>query len=196
MQNLTSSKISNLKKLSLGLAACGAVVVTAYAAVTFNSATGSGFVGKGDLQTPWGWNDPTLQANAAGIEFYYATSSTSSYSAVCEFTTGEGTRGQRTHEVTHRQDVVAAVNSAVAYEARKNSQGKVTGFNLTGFGATTTTSSGSVPVVGGPCPGNEGHDGVWTSVTLLSASSTGGGLFATSPAAPAGTSPLLIWSAP
>ena len=196
MQNLNSSKISNIKKLSLGAAACAAVTVAAYATVTYNLATGVGFVGKGDLQTPWGWNNAALQANAEGVDFYYAASSTNSYSAVCEFTTGEGTPGQRTHQVTHKTDVVAAVNASVAHETRKNGPGMVTGFNLTGLGATTTTSSGTIPVVGDPCPGNEGHDGIWTSVTLLSASSTGGGLFATSPAAPAGTSPLLIWSAP
>lgn len=196
MRNTKSSHVTKLLKYSVGAAVCAAATVVAYAAVTFDPATGLGFVGKGDLQTPWGWNDAKLQNSAAGVSFYYHTYQTGSYSAVCTFTTGEGTRGERTHNVAHSKDVVGSIESTVLHDARKNSQGKVTGFNLTGLGTgTSTVSSGSIPVVGEPCPGNQGHDGVWTSVTALS-STSGGGLYAVSADAPVGSSPLLIWSAP
>lgn len=199
MRTNSSSRSAKLLKVSLGVIGCAAASVVAYAAVTFNPSTGIGFVGKGDLQTPWGWNNSKLQTCGAGVRFYYHTEQSATYSAVCEFTTGEGTRGAKTHLVTHKIDRVNSVNNTVNYDTRKNSQGAITGFNLTGLGAASTVvATGEVPVVGGPCPGNQGHDGVWTSVELLSstAATSGGGLYATSDDAPAGGSPLLIWSAP
>jgi hypothetical protein len=146
------------------LVAAGAV----YATVTFDPATGKGFVGKGDVQLAFGWNDAQLQKNASGVSFTYDRTDT--YEAVCTFITGEGTRGEQTHNVTHTTST--AVNSSVAYENRLNPKSKITGFNLTGFGATTET--GTVPVVGGACPGNEGTEGTWSSVTLVSSTA---GLF-------------------
>lgn len=133
--------------------------------VTFDPATGIGFVGKGDVQLAFGWNDQALQINAPSVGFTY--NSTESYDAVCTWVTGEGTRGEKTHNVTFNKTTV--VNSTIAYEARKNSQGKITGFNLTGLG--TVTTDGVVPVVGGACLG-EGADGTYSSVTPTG--STGG----------------------
>jgi hypothetical protein len=199
MRTNSSSTARKTLKLSLGIVGCAAATVVAYAAVTFDPSTGTGFVGKGDLQTPWGWNDTKLQTCASGISFYFHTEQSATYSAVCEFTTGEGTRGQRTHLVTHTIDRVSAVNSAINYDARRNNQGRITGFNLTGVGASVSTAStGDVPVVGGPCPGNQGHDGVWASVQLVSAAAPAGAgsLYAVSNDAPAGGSPLLIWTTP
>jgi hypothetical protein len=45
-----------------------AVVGTATAAVTFHS-DGTGFVGKGDVQNAFGWNNAQFKANAPGITF-------------------------------------------------------------------------------------------------------------------------------
>lgn len=157
-------------------AASLALATPASAAVTFNSADGTGFVGKGDVQLAFGWNNSALQKNAAGISFSYDAEDT--YSGVCTWTTGEGTKGEKTHNVSHKRKTSVASN--VAYDPRVKNQ--ITGFNLTGFGATTT--SGEVPVVGEACMGNPGHDGVWTSVTPISSS---GGLYVTY----SGTSHLL-----
>jgi hypothetical protein len=150
------------------------------ALVTFDPATGTGFVGKGDIQLPFGWNNATLQANASSLTFTYQSSAT--YEAVCEWTTGEGTRGQRTHDVTHTKTSV--VNDTISYDARTHKQ--VDGFFLTGYGSVTEGGE-PVPEVGGPCPGNPGTDGVWVSVVLLN--STGGGLWVTNAAG--GTAQLL-----
>ena len=145
--------------LGLGLAlAAGAVS----AAVIFDASTGTGFVGKGDVQDAFAWNNAQLQANAGGVTFTYGFTAT--YQAVCTFTTGEGTRGQKTHNVPHSEEM--SVSSNVAVALRRNPQSMVTGFNLTGFG-DTFSEGGELPVVGAPCPGNPGHDGVWTSVTQL-----------------------------
>jgi hypothetical protein len=156
-----------VRKLTLAAAAAFAVVSTAaFATVTFDPATGTGFVGKGDVQLALGWNNAQLQGNAKGATFSYNTST--DYSAVCTWTTGEGTRGEKTHDVTH--NTTTSVTDSVGYNARVHAQ--IDGFNLTGFGATTST--GDVPVVGGPCPGNAGTDGTWSSVT---AGATTGGLY-------------------
>lgn len=149
---------------TLAAAALLASTSYAFAAVTFDPTTGTGFVGKGEVQIAFGWNNQQLQKNASGVTFSFNTTDT--YDATCTWTTGEGTRGQRTHNVDHTR--TTAVSGVVAYDARVRNQ--ITGFNLTGFGATTTT--GAVPVVGGPCPGNAGTDGVWTEVVLTG--STGG----------------------
>ena len=135
----------------------------ASAAVTFDPATGTGFVGKGDVQLAFGWNNTQLQANATQVAFSH--SSTDTYVATCSWITGEGTRGEKSHRRERTEST--AVNGVVTYEARTSRQ--VTGFTLKGFGATTTTDT--VPVVGGPCPGNLGHEGTWTEVTKTGSTS-------------------------
>lgn len=164
--------------IGLGLAlACA----TALAAVTFDAATGTGFVGKGDVQDAFGWNNAELQTNAGGVTFSYEA--TAYYAAVCTWTTGEGTRGQKTHNVSHSTGM--SVTSEVASSLRRNRQQIVTGFDLTGYG-NSFTESGTIPVVGGPCPGNPGHEGIWTSVTQLEGGE--GGLYVNY-----GTQEVLIW---
>jgi hypothetical protein len=141
------------------LVAAGAV----FAAVTFDSSTGKGFVGKGDVQLAFGWNDSQLQKNANGVSFSY--NDTATYTATCTWITGEGTRGEQTHYVDiprHR-----TVNSVVEHEIRTNPKSKVTGFKLTGFGATTY--EGTVPVVGEACVSDDGsgvaQNGTWSYVS-------------------------------
>ncbi|MEV0272400.1 hypothetical protein AB0H43_26790 [Hamadaea sp. NPDC050747] len=149
-------------------AAILAVAAPAAAVVTFDAATGTGFVGKGDVQLAFGWNNATLQANAAGVSFSYTA--TDSYDAVCTWITGEGTRGEKTHNVTH--STTTEVAGQVTYDARTHKQ--IDGFQLTGYG--TVIESGEIPVVGGACPGNEGTDGTWSSVTQTGSSA---GLYTT-----------------
>ena len=154
-------KITMLLLAALAALALSATAV--FAAVNFDSSTGTGFVGKGDVQQVFNWNNKQLQQNASGVTFSY--NATENYEAVCTFVTGEGTRGEQTHNVSRERSTT--VDSAVAYDPRVKNQ--ITGFNLKGFG--TTTSSGDVPVVDGACPGGP-DGGTWTSVTLVS--STGG----------------------
>jgi hypothetical protein len=145
--------------------------------VTLDPSNGTGFVGKGDVQLAFGWNNAQLQKNAGGLSFTYATED--SYSAVCEWITGEGTRGQKTHDVTHVR--TSSVTSQIAYDARVRTQ--ITGFMLRGI--ESTTEEGSVPEVDGQCPGNEGTDGVWVSVEQTGSS---GGLYVNF-----GGNSVLIW---
>jgi hypothetical protein len=155
--------------LAMGLALVAMLVAAGavYAAVTFDSSTGKGFVGKGDVQLAFGWNNAKLQANASGVSFTY--NATDTYSATCSFVTGAGTRGEQTHNVSIPRHT--SVNSTIQYDARTHKQ--IDGFLLTGFGATTT--DGTVPVVGDACVANDegvARNGTWSVVTLVS--STGG----------------------
>ncbi|MBI2324294.1 MAG: hypothetical protein HYU87_04970 [Chloroflexi bacterium] len=164
----------------------------ALATVTFDPTTGTGFVGKGDLQVPWGWNNQTLQKQAANVTFSYARSDATDYTVTCEWDTVTGGKTQTTihHVVTNTKAVSDTVAYDVSSTSRKNSQGTVTGFNLKGFGSSIVTTSGDpVPSVGDTCP--NGGGGIVTAVDLL-ASSSSGGLSASD--ANAGTGPTLIWS--
>ena len=162
----------NIKKLLGAGIVAGAVAFSsigaAGAAVNVDS-QGYGFVGKGDVQLAFTWNNKELQANAKDVTFSYE--SVDAYVATCSWTTGEGTKGEKDHDVDHKKKT--KINAAIAYDARLRNQ--ITGFNLNGFDLESTTTSGSVPVVGGTCPGSAGHAGTWTSVT--EPVSTGGGLF-------------------
>ena len=150
--------------LAMGLALIAMLVAAGavFAAVTFNSSTGTGFVGKGDVQLAFGWNNAKLQSNASGVSFTYNAKDT--YDVTCEWDTETG-HGTVHHDITVPRHT--GVNSTIAYDARVRNQ--ITGFNLTGFGATVT--DGTVPVVGGACPGNS-DIAIITAVTLTG--STGG----------------------
>lgn len=166
-----------------GLAALAAAA--AFATVTFNPTTGLGFVGKGDVQRVFGWNNAAAQNNIPFITFTYNDVAT--YSAVCQWETGQPGSPycadvdghgpcRRIHQVSIPRHT--KVNTQVAYDARTHKQ--IDGIFLTGFGQTTT--EGTVPVVGGTCVGGgesegNGQDGTWVSVTLVS--SSGGGLTVT-----------------
>jgi len=160
-------KVNRKIAVVTGVAASAALLLGGVAQAYTLDTAGIGFVGKGEVQTPFGWNNAKLQTNAAGVTFSY--DATETYDAVCTWITGEGTRGEKTHNVTH--DTSTSVTSAVAYDARVKTQ--ITGFILNGFGTPVVT--GEVPVVGGACPGNEGTDGTWSSVTQTGST---GGLYA------------------
>jgi hypothetical protein len=153
------------KRVVLGVVGMAAITGVAYALVTFDptcqqtpsNSTGScGFVGKGDVSVPFGWNDATLQVNASNVTFTLESKDT--YTATCEWFTGP-TSNRDSHEVTHTKKT--GVFATVAKDLRKNNQEKITGFLLTGMGAES--ESGTIPVLGGQCPGG-GTDGTWISV--------------------------------
>ena len=156
------------------LVAAGAV----YAAVTFDTSTGTGFAGKGDVQLAFGWNNSALQKNASGVTFSY--NSTDTYDVTIEFDSGNPDNPRSVNHHTVTQNKATNVNSSVAYDPRVKNQ--ITGFNLRGFGATTV-SGDPIPAVGDSCP--NGDNCVVTAVEKVSSS---GGLYANY-----GTSSVLIW---
>jgi hypothetical protein len=157
-----------VKWSGLALAAAASL---AMATVVFDFSTGVGFVGKGDIQNAFSLNNPQLQqalnscaGDASSCPLSFSHTANDVYEAVCTFTTGTGTRGQKTHNITIPRHT--NINAAVAFDARKNNQ--IDGFNLTGDG--NTTHGADVPVVGQPCVEEGGNGGVWTSVVLVSSS--------------------------
>jgi hypothetical protein len=176
-------------KTILGLSALAGTIVVTYALTTFDPSTGIGFVGKGDVQTPWSWNDQTLQAQAENVTFAYNSAQQDIYAVTCEFDTGSGT-----HVVHHTINKASHVGDTVAYDVtkanRNNPQGKVTGFNLTGQENVDGNEVGSVPAVGDPCPGAS-EQGLVTAVEL-SQSNFSEELTASDTVL--GTGPTVIWS--
>lgn len=140
------------------------VSIATFAAVTFDLSTGTGFVGKGDVQNAFGWNNTQLQNNASGVSLTYDAVETYEVELYWETETGNGK--VIIHEVTIPRHT--SVNASIAYDARTKNQ--ITGFNLTGLGATTY--EGFVPVVGQEWPENNGNNRIVVGVTLVS--STGG----------------------
>jgi hypothetical protein len=165
--------------LAMGMALVAMLVGAGavFAAVTFNPANGTGFVGKGDVQLAFNWNNNQLQQNAKDVTFSY--NSTDTYDVTEEFDTGNPDKPKSINHHIITQDKSTTVNSSVTYDPRVRNQ--ITGFNLTGKG--TTTTSGSIPQVGDSCP--NGFNCVVTDVQLVSSS---GGLYAKY----GGTS-VLIW---
>jgi hypothetical protein len=154
-----------MRKITLAAAAVLAVVSTAaFASVTFDSSSGTGFVGKGDVQLAFGWNNQAAQRNATAVSFTYNAQDTYDVECYWETTTGNGRIV--VHDITVPRHV--SVAASVASDPRKT--GQWTGYNLNGFGAVTT--DGTVPAVGGACPGNNPG-----SIVAVTPTGSSGGLY-------------------
>ena len=128
----------------IAAAAALAVSTAALATVTFNPSTGTGFVGKGDVQLALGWNNAALQSNAGAVTFTYETQAT--YDVTCEWDSfNSGHQKTTIHHAVH--DGLSLASRAVFDAAtRNNKRGDVTGFNLLGYSSVAPT--GDVPAVG------------------------------------------------
>jgi|SRR5215217_6289752 len=156
MQNHVNKSIKKIAPV--GATAFVAVVLmgafslpAAFAAVTFDPTTGTGFVGKGDVQTALGWNNKQLQDNAGSLEFTFVSTTVTETSWICTNDRNENTQERERTTTTDTTGVVSSV-------ARERNQ--ITGFNLMGFeGTPTTTSSTEGPKLNS-CP-----EGPWTLTT-------------------------------
>lgn len=153
------------------VAAVAAVILTATAAgaaVTFDPETGTGFVGKGDVQTAFGWNNKVMQSNHQAVTFTYDSSA--QYSQDCQ---KEGRRETRHH--TFKKSV--NINAAIVSDSRKT--GQWTGWNLLHYG---TTSGNGIPTdLCTPGVGEDGQSGwepVEGAVVTKVEGSESGGLYA------------------
>jgi hypothetical protein len=139
---------------ALTAVAAGALAIAggAIGAVTFNPDTGTGFVGKGDVQLALGYNNAQLQANASSLQF--TVSSVEETTWTCDRDAGPQT--QERHRTTTIQGVLDSV-------ARERNQ--VTGFILNGYGSSQVGHDGP-PL--GSCPTG------WTAVDFQTNTSGGG----------------------
>jgi hypothetical protein len=159
-------------KKSLILAAAGIALATttAFAIVSFDPATGTGWVGKGDVQTAFGWNNAAMQQRHTQITFEY--DNLTQHTFECEWWTGPA-RNRQYHSTTTTE--TTGVQGVLASDSRRT--GQWTGWHLTGY--VTSGGSGNFTP---DCNGNGEGDGNSGEKTLIEGSLTstplGGGLYA------------------
>lgn len=150
-----------MKKILIAAAAATAFISTAaWAAVSYDPEVG-GFVGKGDVQIAFGWNNAKFQANSPNVSFSYEDATT--YEGVCDWLTGK-----KLH--TKTVIVTTGINATVVKDQRKNSQ--LLGWDLEPVGSSITTED--IPEVGGECDAEGSNNkGTYTSVTEISTGGAG-----------------------
>jgi hypothetical protein len=72
----------------------------ASAAVNFNETTGTGFVGKGDVQVAFGWNNKQLQTNAGTVKFSFTQDATQAVTQAASQTASQTTSQSFTYYVS------------------------------------------------------------------------------------------------
>jgi hypothetical protein len=144
--------IKHVRKWTLALALVVIGAGVALAAVTFDPDTGTGFVGKGDVQLAFGWNNKEIQNNAGAVTFQATSTEVTEVSWECTNTNNEVIQERARTTTTETQGVVSVVT--------RDNKKQVTGFNLTGYSGTPTESS----TTDGP-PVNSCPAGPWTLTT-------------------------------
>lgn len=128
------------KLISLAAVVAVGVAAVALATVTFDTETGEGFVGKGDVQIAFGWNNSQLQKNAAGVSFSYNSSTEATWQCVKLVATGKD--GENINEILLEKSTTTTTKGLISSVARENSKGKegpVTGFILQGWNGNVQT---------------------------------------------------------
>jgi hypothetical protein len=155
-----------MKKFSI-FAVAGAIAVTAtvaFAAVTFDPITGEGFVGKGEVQEAFGWNNRALQQNAEEVDFRSLSEVVTEVSWTCT-----NTNNQNVQE--RQRTTTTSIGGLLDSVARERNQ--VTGFILEGYDGEPEESSSSEGNQLNSCP-----SGPWSLTTPAGepevVSSTGG----------------------
>lgn len=126
-------------------AASLALAAPATAAVTFDPATGSGFVGKGDVQLAFTLNNSQLQTQAGNVAFTSTSEKTEEVFWECTNVKNE--------KIQEREQTVTTSTSKVVSSVARDNKKQVTGFNLAGYGAITETST-TVGPQKNTCPTN------------------------------------------
>ncbi|WP_133257563.1 hypothetical protein [Paenibacillus montanisoli] len=154
------------KKIAvLALALTLSLSGSALASVTYDSSTGIGTVGKGDVQLALNYNNAQMQANASSLVF--SQESEDEYLITVEWDTAEGKK-QKHH--TQKQHKTSTLADTVSYDTKVKKQ--VVGFNLTGI-SSTVVDGPALPVVGDILVDNENIQKTVTAVTLLSHTESG-----------------------
>jgi hypothetical protein len=154
----------------VGAALVLTIIATAHAAVIFNGTTGTGWAGKGDVQSAFGWNNARMQQNHTSITFEYDETTTASWQ--CEWYTGPD------HNISHHSQSfnrTRSIGGVLGDRDRKT--GQWTGWHLTGFTDSYSTGGNVTP----SCPGNPEGNGNSGEKTVVEGSVnvvTAGGLYA------------------
>jgi hypothetical protein len=161
---------SKILKTTLGITACLAVAGVTYAAVILNP-DGTGFVGKGNVQTIYGWNNKALQDNAGDVMFraFSETETVSTWTCSRINAAGREVVTPRNNETTL---TTPGLLSKLPREKSNGKDGPITGFNLLGYDGTplvVPVTDGqplySCPPAGGPGDPFTYDDGSFESET-------------------------------
>lgn len=158
--------------LLVALAACGqqdAGPQLSTEAVAFDPGTGTGFVGKGDVQTALGFNNKQLNDSASSLIFTYSATTEQETSWIC--------LNERNQQEQERERTTTTETTGVVSIVQRDNKRQITGFNLTGFreGSTTSTSTTDGPKLYS-CP-NANSSYVLDSTVVGDPVVTSGGLF-------------------
>jgi hypothetical protein len=140
----------------------------AHAAVDFDPLNGTGFAGKGDVQTAFGWSNKQLQDNASRVTFRYSQRTPWTAGCAVEIEEWEGTGKDKIQVVeteVKEEKKTLNINGRVLTEPRMKQQ--VSGFLLTGY--TQSDTSEPVPQEGDACKA-WGKDGTYEWVIAGSGS--------------------------
>jgi hypothetical protein len=143
-----------MKRIAAAAAAAGfALVLSAGSAMayTFDSEAGTGFVGKGEVQLALNYNNKQLQDNAASLQFASVSTVVTERTWICTNSNNQSTQERERTTTTSIQGVLESV-------ARERNQ--ITGFTLSGYDGTPTSSSTTAGNQLNSCPG-----GPWTLTT-------------------------------
>ena len=151
-------------KTVLGVVVCFAVAGVAFAAVTFDSTAGTGFVGKGDVQDVFGWNNADLQANAAAVQFRVNSTVVTEVSWTCTNPNNGNIQERARTTTTTIEGTVASIT--------RDKKNQCTGFILNGFDGTVEQSSTSEGQPLNSCPTNW----VWAEGSTSTDTTDAGGL--------------------
>ncbi|MCG9698156.1 hypothetical protein [Shewanella sp. Isolate11] len=120
------------------------IALSANASVTYDE-NGVGFVGKGDIQSLFDWNNSQLQENAGALQFRFISEGTITWK--CERYTGD-----KLTKTTY-PSTSTSVDAGATLDSRKNKKGMITGFNLEGMDINSNPEYANVGECSGPGQG-------------------------------------------
>jgi hypothetical protein len=135
-QENTSMRVQALNRLA-ALTFASIATVAANAEVTFDSSSGEGFVGKGDVQEAFGWSNKQLQDNAAALNFTY--SEVGFYTVVC---TGHSNSNQNPRTFSDREIGVLGGVDFLSRRGGAEQSKQINGFVLSGMDEENVVSNG------------------------------------------------------
>jgi hypothetical protein len=124
--------------LALAVATVVATAGIAVASVSFDPATGTGYVDKADVQAAFGWKEGTFQANVRRVGFHAATYTSWTWDCVIG--------GESVSVTADLESSWVVASEVVSTPGQRRS---ASGFNLTGLGAQLSSTSDANPA---SCP--------------------------------------------
>ncbi|PYE50944.1 lipoprotein [Deinococcus yavapaiensis] len=142
---------------AITLAACGQTPLDTLPQSTITAqsvnvdSNGVGWVGKGDVQTAFNWNNAQAQRYVQNVTFTFEQSVRYELDCYKEVEVG---RDREIKTITRTVKRTSNINATITYEARKT--GQWTGYNLKGFSSTDTNAPTDLS-----CTGDDGNRSGW-----------------------------------